>query len=238
MERASLRFFEQEAIEYDTMRNKAFLFKAKASILSVIVQTKSRRTFLEVGAGTGEVFKELANNFQMAIASDISHNMLVLARQKLGKHATIADFVVADAQHLPFKRRAFDLLICMDVMEHIENPSQCINEVLGCISDVGLAAITTPNPIWAFILYIAEKLRLKVREGPHRYIFLTAHTRELSRMTSTEYIGSLVFFPIKTPIDSLLERTTKVPFVKMLGFSQLILVKRIVKMQGDGKQQT
>ncbi len=38
-------------------------------------------------------------------------------------------FVAADAEHLPFKDGAFDYCICRHVLEHLENPGECLGEM-------------------------------------------------------------------------------------------------------------
>jgi len=227
MDNVSRRFFEQEANMYDTIRNRAFISKAKTAILDIAHKVRPKRAFLEVGAGTGEVFKELAKHFEISVASDISHNMLVHARRKLSQDITKVDYIVADAQHLPFTTHSFDFVLCMDVLEHVENPRRCVNEIWRLISNNGMAAITTPNPLWGVVLYLAEKLGLKVHEGPHRYIFLPTTLRTLARITAVKRVSSLVFLPIRTPFDFLIERVAKNHLIKLLGFSQLLLLTRI-----------
>ncbi|MFH0849146.1 MAG: hypothetical protein V1857_06560, partial [archaeon] len=107
-----------------------------------------------------------------------------------------------------------------------DQPIQCMHEISRCVSRRGVAAVTTPNPIWEIILLVAEKAGLKVPEGPHRFLFLPRLCHELVNVVSIHYCGSLVFFPVETPFDFFLERLKVVPVVKYLGFNQLAIIRR------------
>jgi len=54
-------------------------------------------------------------------------------------------FLLGDAQVLPFKEGAFDIVICSEVLEHLPDPEKAISEIRRVLVSDGLAIITTPN---------------------------------------------------------------------------------------------
>jgi len=58
----------------------------------------------------------------------------------------INNFVLADAHHLPFIDGCFEKVVCSDVIEHVENPSQCLREIHRVLTTNGEAIVQTPQP--------------------------------------------------------------------------------------------
>ena len=52
--------------------------------------------------------------------------------------------VAADAKFLPFKDASFDSLICMEVLEHINNPSVVLDEIVRVLKAGGTLYLTVP----------------------------------------------------------------------------------------------
>jgi len=46
------------------------------------------------------------------------------------KVANGSTFVLCDGQHLPFRERAFDRVICWHVIEHVKNPKLLLREII------------------------------------------------------------------------------------------------------------
>lgn len=56
-----------------------------------------------------------------------------------------ADFIIADAQHLPFKEGAFDKVVCTEVMEHVPDDKEGISELYRVAKPGALFAISVPR---------------------------------------------------------------------------------------------
>ncbi|MBI4571678.1 MAG: class I SAM-dependent methyltransferase [Chloroflexi bacterium] len=56
-----------------------------------------------------------------------------------------ADFILADAQHLPFRDGAFDKVICTEVMEHIRDDKQGIGELYRVAKPDAAVAVSVPR---------------------------------------------------------------------------------------------
>jgi ubiquinone/menaquinone biosynthesis C-methylase UbiE len=106
---------------------------------------------LEIGCGDGLFLNEIqnalgANNCEY-VGIDISRRKLRCAwsRSQRLKITQKTHFILADAEHLPFKTSIFDIAIMIEVLEHFPAPVDCITELTAVIVQSGKIIITTPS---------------------------------------------------------------------------------------------
>ena len=78
------------------------------------------------------------------------------------------DFRVHDLMRGPLDER-FDYVVAADVAEHVPDLDKMMSSLAGMLTANGVAVVVTANPLWALILHIAERLRLKMPEGDHEW---------------------------------------------------------------------
>jgi SAM-dependent methyltransferase len=90
---------------------------------------------------------------------DISEKVIENLRDKKGT------FKVCDVMHeLPFEDRTFDYIFCLELIEHVENPTLLLNQLKRVLKDDGVLILSTPNPYnWLYI--IAELFKIPDYEG-------------------------------------------------------------------------
>ena len=78
---------------------------------------------------------------------DINRDALPYAKKK---EFSQCEFIIADAQQLPFRDQTIDKIICADIIEHLDRPEQLIAESQRVLRENGSIVISTPNenPIW------------------------------------------------------------------------------------------
>jgi len=118
---------------------------------------------LELGAGPSPALSVLDAPWR--VASDLSRDML-----RANPHLRHAIRLVADAQRLPFAGAAFDAIFCVNVLEHVPDPALLIREAARLLLPGGVFFAITPNGGMAWLLEGLERLRLKLPEGPHRFL--------------------------------------------------------------------
>lgn len=59
-------------------------------------------------------------------------------------------YVVADAQHLPFKSNSFPQTVCLDMIEHIGNDRKAAEEIERTSKNGANIVLTTPSEQWRF----------------------------------------------------------------------------------------
>lgn len=72
---------------------------------------------------------------------DISHSAIEYARGKI----PYGHFEVTDAAKLPFKDKFFNAVICLEVLEHVDDPVKVITEIYRVLKKQGYAVILVPT---------------------------------------------------------------------------------------------
>ena len=104
----------------------------------------SEKIVLDVACGSGYGTNLLSKKAGMAIGVDISMDALNHAVEHYGKGPHIG-FILADAQHLPFRDDLFDVVISFETVEHLFHYRKFLNEIKYLLSKRGKLIISTPN---------------------------------------------------------------------------------------------
>lgn len=106
---------------------------------------------LDLGCGNGRHTLEAARFPVRVVGLDFSRDDLNAARfmyadlVRRGEARGRADFIVGDAQNLPFKDGAFDRSICTEVFEHIPDDRRGIREFERVTKPGAPVAVSVPN---------------------------------------------------------------------------------------------
>jgi len=93
---------------------------------------------LDVGCGTGATLEALSERGR-AIGCDPSSVALTLSRER-----GLRLLVQATGERLPFRRASVDLIVASDVLEHVEDDSAALREMLRVLKPEGRAIISVP----------------------------------------------------------------------------------------------
>ena len=99
------------------------------------------KKLLEFGCATGAAANLLADYGFNVHSTDISR----FAVNKARKHYPDISFNVHDMQNLFTKEKDFDVVVALDVIEHLEKPEQAIKNTYKILKKDGYVIITTPN---------------------------------------------------------------------------------------------
>ncbi|MFC1786443.1 flippase-like domain-containing protein [Halobacteriota archaeon] len=105
---------------------------------------------LDMGCGSGVISRKCTEFGGKVVGFDLSRPGVLYARSR-GNEKT--NFIVADAQNLPFKPHTFDVAILGNIIEHVPEPERMIAEVSGILKPGGRVSITMPNSnsLWSLI---------------------------------------------------------------------------------------
>ncbi|MBP1968165.1 ubiquinone/menaquinone biosynthesis C-methylase UbiE [Virgibacillus natechei] len=92
------------------------------------LKPQSHMVALDVATGGGHVAKQLAPSVNKIVATDITAEMLENTASHLSPITNI-DYVIADAEDLPFLNHSFDIVTCRIAAHHFPNPEKFISEV-------------------------------------------------------------------------------------------------------------
>lgn len=160
LKRANISFYEsrlgkanitREIPESDFAESK---FGVKLDPSSLVV---------EIGCGTASILLSL--NAKKKVGLDISLANLMLAKQRSSELV----LVQADAEHTPFKRALFDVVVMVDLLHHVPNSHAVIEEAARILKSGGKlfifdSCVDGVMPIYPFAM-LTQKIIEKV--GQH-----------------------------------------------------------------------
>jgi 2-polyprenyl-6-hydroxyphenyl methylase / 3-demethylubiquinone-9 3-methyltransferase len=141
--------------------------KIKLAYLKQFVPNLGKLKILDIGAGAGFVSMPLAKLGAEVTALDYSEESLEVLSKKAKEEGLENKIktVQADAiEPLPFGRD-FDLVMAFDVLEHVGQPKQLIQNAAACLKPSGIFAYHTLNrSFWCWLLYLQIVPRLIKRD--------------------------------------------------------------------------
>lgn len=178
---------------FPTYRNR-FLFIRRN--LDQIAATQQVGTALNLGAGEGDYDTMIAGYCHNLVACDINEQDVAFAKA-LNRDAQNIEYRVENALSLTFPDNSFDLLLSMEVIEHVGDPERMVSEVRRVLKPGGLALITFPSldfpftydPINRILSWFSKK---KISQGAyafgHEYLISPAKFREWAAAYGLEIV--------------------------------------------------
>lgn len=107
--------------------------------VSGLVEARRPRRILEVGCGEGIVIRYLSERMPSVRFAGAEVDREALTRGRV--RCPTVSFVEADAYALPFRTGAYDLVLCLEVLEHLSEPGRALQEIRrvsggGCLVSV------------------------------------------------------------------------------------------------------
>jgi 2-polyprenyl-3-methyl-5-hydroxy-6-metoxy-1,4-benzoquinol methylase len=137
--------FQNEADKYaaylETPEGRLRLDLAFANLQGFLPQSEAKRpmTALDIGGGTGALSLRLARLGFHVTVLDSSLPMLGIAKRTAGEGrvAEKIELKQGDADHLAkmFSAEAFDLILCHNVLEFVESPTDVLRSAAGLMRD-------------------------------------------------------------------------------------------------------
>ena len=134
------------------------------------------RTALDVGCGAGLLTEPLARLGARVSGFDASPELIDVARRHAAAMGLDIDYRAGDVQELEGR---FDLITCMEVIEHVADPAAFVQALARRLAPGGLLVLSTPNATgWSKLLTItlAEGLG-RIPKGTHDFAKFIAPER-------------------------------------------------------------
>lgn len=103
---------------------------------------KKHYIILDLGAGDCYLSNYISQVGLNVVATDVDKERLT---RESKQYRLNVKKVVADGIKLPFKNDSFDGVICVEVIEHVDNPIALLEEVSRVLKPGGYFLLTTPN---------------------------------------------------------------------------------------------
>ncbi|MBH0161046.1 class I SAM-dependent methyltransferase [Fictibacillus sp. 26RED30] len=138
--------FDELVSFFDSMARTTWLKKVHDH-LKEVTGSWSEKDVLDVGCGTGRLLLRGAEEANRLVGVDLSSEMVKASIQQFFYHELSgkSEFIVADAENLPFSDHSFDLALSTCVMFLLPDPAKGISEVHRVLKDDGQIVMLNPS---------------------------------------------------------------------------------------------
>jgi ubiquinone/menaquinone biosynthesis C-methylase UbiE len=218
------KHFDGLADSYDKLKKEKNGYYYQSLIRTVAEVVPPGKRVLDIGTGTGEILNALAPALGCGV--DVSPGMIQKAREKFPQ----LRFFAGSYETLDLGD-PFDFILLLDVIEHLQSPEKLFHDLKKFCGPGTRIVLTMANPAWEPFLYVLEKLRLKMAEGPHRRISQKKLLQYAARENfAAQSITSSLLLPVAVPW---LSRFFNERLAKAFPFRKMALIQRYVFMSGD-----
>lgn len=141
-------------------------FKAKRTVKILKNYKNSEAVLLDVGCSTGLTLGFISKEFKQVIGYDIDRKALEVAKKRFKKMNLQAKFIYGDGKRIPLEDDSVDIVTCIEVFEHLDQPLVMLAEIFRVLKSDGILHITTANKLWPiephfhlpFLSYLPPKL--------------------------------------------------------------------------------
>lgn len=160
---------------FPTFRSRYCFVRDRLRILS---QMSPFQVGLNLGTGEGDYDKMIAGFCGHLTACDINESDIAFA-SKMNKETQNLDYKIDNALQLSFGDNSFDLLISIEVIEHVGKPEVMMREIARVLKPDGIAIITFPSidypitydPInWVLSFFTSKRIPLGAYGYGHDYL--------------------------------------------------------------------
>jgi ubiquinone/menaquinone biosynthesis C-methylase UbiE len=103
-----------------------------------------RGSILDVGCGHGLLANYIAAEIGLAVTGvDVDPALVALAARS--DTTGMNTFLVGDAADLPVTANSFDMVTCIEVLEHVDDPTRVLEEIRRALVPGGWLVLSAPN---------------------------------------------------------------------------------------------
>ncbi len=168
-------------------------------LLGVLENVLPGDVLLNAGCGTGEFNHYLRDRFRKSFGVDINESDITTARE-LNIDPDI-QFDVGDLLNLSFADESFDAMICVDVLEHVDQPDVALKEMRRVLRPGGQLVVTVPHKNYPFFYDPVNFVMERVRDR-HLPIGIWGfgHTKLFDRERLSRLLAEADFSVVKTEL--------------------------------------
>jgi SAM-dependent methyltransferase len=165
--------------------------------------SKARNTLTILEAGCGSLSHINVPSNAYVVGVDIS-------QRQLDRNDVVHEKILADIQTCRLPAASFDIIICWDVLEHLNNPSKAVSAFFDACKEEGIIILAFPNlyslkgvitkltphrvHLWFYRLLLGNKQAGAEDLGPFPTPFRLAVTHSAIRKSAKSYNSTVEFF--------------------------------------------
>lgn len=155
----------------------------------------SGRLILDLGCGMGGLTTALGLAGASVQPLDFNPHYCRITRLRGTRYGLRFSPVNAAGEHLPFADGRFDLVVCMDVLEHVQDPEKLISEISRCLKPGGMCQLTAINR-FAFRdpHYHVRFVNWLPRRLADAYLRLVGRSKDNARFSDRQTLGEMHYY--------------------------------------------
>lgn len=139
-------YFEGDPYPKDEERERRLNSYVKNIIIPLLPELKQKKcTLLDAGCGTGDwlyhIYNESGINHKVFVAE---YSELALA-ECINRNQFISEACLFDANYFPYQKNFFDIIISINLFEHIAAPILFLEKAIMSLKKDGVLLISTPS---------------------------------------------------------------------------------------------
>lgn len=127
-------------------------------------------TALDIGCGAGLMAEPLARMGAAVTAIDAAPENIAVAADHASAGGLAIDYRNVSAEDLAATGARFDIVTCLEVVEHVAGRDSFFAALAGLVAPGGIAIVSTPNRTpasWAVVIAGAEYITRSIPRGAH-----------------------------------------------------------------------
>ena len=125
---------------------------------------------LDLGCGGGYMSEALAQRGAAVIGIDPAEKAIAIARRHAASQNLSIEYLVGNGEALPVADGSMDYVVCVDVLEHVADLGEVINEVRRVLRPGGMFLFDTINRNWLaslVLVFLGERIFRILPVGTH-----------------------------------------------------------------------
>jgi len=145
-----------------------FVHLGRLKAIHTLIPQGSQLHLLDAGCGEGHLIERLHQTYPdyHYFGLDITE----IALEKAKRRCPYAKIIRNDLTSLPFENNFFDVVVCTEVLEHIEDYKRVLQEFSRVLKPGGSFIITFPNEnLWSAARLVLGRRPIKVPDHIHKF---------------------------------------------------------------------
>ena len=130
----------------------------------------NKKNILDLGCGGGILTESLAKKGANITACDTSSSLIEIAKKRAAYQKLKINYKVGTAELFKKKKIKFDIIISLEVIEHVDDYKKFLRDIYTCLNKNGIIILSTINRnfiSYFSTIFIAEKVLKLVPNGTH-----------------------------------------------------------------------
>lgn len=124
-------------------RGRKEIAKQIFGVLKNVIPDTTNLNCLDVGASSGVISAYLSDYFKKVVGVDVDEKAINLAKKKFNKNNL--KFLEMNGEKLEFEDESFDIVVCHQVYNFVDNPQRLMNEIYRVLKRGGICYFSGRN---------------------------------------------------------------------------------------------